>query len=161
MEAVVAVVGTLFGAVIGGLGSFLVQRTADRTRERTRLAELRRDTYVGFLAAAHALFVELRGICRTPSDDQRSRLRAVSTDDAQLSFEQVRLVGGEAVVTHAAEIWRWLRRHRVPEGDDTTPEAVHAWQESYWNMRWDFMQAARKEAGLPPLDRARAGTGTR
>lgn len=159
MDGVIAVIGTLLGALLGASGAFLAQRTADRARERQRLADLRREAYVGFLAAVHRMFVQVSRIYRDhPSDPGVvQQLAGVSPEAAQLCFEQVRLLASNDVAECASGLWSAMRRHSVPLGHDLSSDARRAWRNDYWTMRGDFTQAAREEMGLAALDWTRVG----
>ena len=81
----------------------------------------------------------------------------VSLQQAQAALEALRLVASDGVAVPAAAIWQHLRQRRVAINGDGDRAAYKAWQAKYWLLRREFVDSARVEVGLAPLDWARAG----
>lgn len=164
MEAWAAVVGTLLGGLLGALGGYFTQASQHRREAKERRVETRRVVYAAWLSELHEYFAALNDVTgkyrHQPGAPQlAAELRSVSPQRAQVSLEEVRLVGGQKVTAAAARQWELMRRHDVPTGRYTRPDEWGAWRDQYWDRRRAFLDAARAEFGLPPLDWVEAGVG--
>lgn len=158
MEALVAVLGTLLGGVLGAAGTHFNQRSAQKHASDERLASLRRVAYLDFLSAVHEMFELVGAIHR----DQRSgvvgteeaslRLRAVPSGSGQRALEDVRLVASSDVAATAADLWARMRREPAPTGSQPSWSQFVEWRPRYWTARREFIDAARHDIGLRGLD---------
>ena len=157
-----AVVGTLLGAVVGVVGSYLVQRTSYRNESEERLGTTRREAYLDFLQGTHHMFVQINAAHHDfqrgnlNESDARERLRSVSAAEAQSSLEALRLVATDPVAAAAARLWAHMRRNASPLGDLHRPRYVE-WRHGYWKRRRAILDAARSDTGFAPLDWDSAG----
>lgn len=164
MDSLLAVAGTLLGTLLGGMGTYLSQRSQHQRAAEERLTDLRRQAYVAWLSAAGRMYTEVQSVHRhhweqqTQLQELRRELKAISAREAQDALELVRLLAkDEAVFKGAALLWAHLRRHEMTRGLAASREAWAAWQDAYWQMHRAFVQAARLEVGLAPLDWDQAG----
>ncbi|TYL45642.1 hypothetical protein FXB39_16850 [Nocardioides sp. BGMRC 2183] len=163
MESFVAVAGTLFGALIGVSGSYLIQRNSYRSASGERLADLRRQTCLEFLASAHEMFVQIDEIHRLlrrrmlTEDVAKDQLVKVDAGSTQTALEALRLVASDGVAESAAELWIQLRRRDEPRGRLMDRRHYDDWRDSYWLARRRIIDSARRDIGFEPLDWASAG----
>ncbi len=167
MDAALAVAGTLLGVILGTVGARLNYMSAFRREAGERLAASRRETYVEWLTELNGVY---RAIWEPSSSFHRDRitgeelwhaLHDVSPVAAQASLENVRLIATNPVAGVAAQLWAHARREAVPRGRDQSLEGWKSWQETYWTLRRDFLDAARMDIGFEPLDWATAGVHNR
>ncbi len=163
MNAIVAVVGTLAGTLLGVLGSYFTQSVSYRREADERLATMRRQVYVDWLTCLHDIF---SGVRRASSrhrqghstvDELQRELRDVPASQTQATLENIRLVAGDPVVARAADLWTHMRRDAVPLGGDRSVEGWRQWQDRYWALRRQFLDAARADLGFSHLNWADAG----
>jgi hypothetical protein len=158
VDVVVAVIGTLVGTLIGVLGSYLTQRSHNAYESSERIATVRREVYVAYLSAGHALFMVLNPIIREAVADKwnqvnlQAELRAIDPAETQVCFESLRLVASQPVASKAASVQRCLRRHPAVLGYDISGAARRAWLDSYWQARRDLIDSVREELGFKRLD---------
>ncbi|WP_299053650.1 hypothetical protein [uncultured Nocardioides sp.] len=152
------VIGSLGGTVVGLCGGLVAQRISYHREALERLSVARRDSYLRWLTAVHGVFEVIASAHRAlrrdelAEGDARREISGMTVADAQIRLEELRLVAGDEVASAAARIWRHMRRDRVALGHDLSAEAWRAWRDSYWNLRRAFLDAARVETGLGPLD---------
>lgn len=158
-DAVLAVVGTLLGALLGTLGTYAVQRGRNKHETQERVAALRRETYVSYISAAHRLYVNLNALTRSavaenwPADRlQEELLRKAPSDEALQSFESVRLIASPDVAAAAANLQRCLRRDPALRTRVLSGSLRRGWQDRYWEARRGFTDSVRRELGFEPLD---------
>ncbi len=162
MESVVAVIGTLLGATVGVVGSYLIQRAQLKRETHERLSDLRRETYLAWVTRVHAYFASAREASRPKlSENQRvtKRVRPERTDPvpAQTALEGLRLVASDEAAASAAKVWSHLRRHKVPDHGAASMAEWNEWQDDYWTLRRNFLDAARRDLGFEPLNWLDAG----
>jgi hypothetical protein len=163
MDAFVAVLGTLLGGLLGAAGTYVNQRSARRSESQEKLGTLRREVYLRYMLAVHAMYTQVAEIHRTHRDqaitdeDAVRRLRAVPAQDAQLALEDLRLVSGDHGVAVAAKVWSQMRRSPSPIGENVTWAGFTEWRNEYWTARRDMTDAARADLGYQPLDWSTAG----
>ncbi|WP_433729637.1 hypothetical protein ACQP0C_00905 [Nocardia sp. CA-129566] len=165
MQSLIAVVGTLLGAVVGVLGSYTTQSLSYRRESSERLATVRRQAYVEFLVAVHDMYVQILAIHRTqragtmtPVEATQS-LHEIPSRNAQAALENLRLLAGDVVAGDAAFLWARMRRDAEPLGRDLDAQRFAAWRERYWDSRRKFIDAARRDIGFRSLDWSTAGVG--
>ncbi len=98
MDALLAVVGTLLGTVLGGVGTYLSQRSQHQRAAEERLTDLRRQAYVAWLSAVGRMYTQVQAAHRrhweeqTPLQELKRELKAMSAREAQDALELVRLL---------------------------------------------------------------------
>jgi hypothetical protein len=158
----IGVIGSLGGVTLGLIGSVTNQKLSYRRESGERLAAARRATYLAWLAKVQQLYDSIANIHRQStrgtleSAAGARQLRELSSLEAQTALEELRLVSGDEVAAAAATVWSHLRREKVPIGQDMDPAHWRQWREGYWELRRSFLDAARVETGLSPLDWAAA-----
>ena len=163
MNAVIAVVGTLVGTALGALGSYVTQSTGYRREARERLEAVRRQVYVQWLTTLHETYNQVREASSrhrhgvTTVEHLVTELRQVSPEQTQSALEGVRLVASDAVAASAATLWAHLRRESVPQGGERSSDGWRLWRDNYWDLRRQFINAARGDLGFQPLDWTQAG----
>jgi hypothetical protein len=154
--SIIAVIGTLLGTVLVGVGSYVTQTVRYDREAAERLNTIRREAYVEWLGRSHFIYQSVKTAWAagpTPSPHERWQvLRAISPIESQAALESLRLVAGDSVAATAAALWRHLRQHHVAASGAGSRDEYKAWQGSYWTLRRQFVDAARVEVGLPPLD---------
>ena len=170
MDALIAVVGTLLGGLLGAVGSHVTLKSAYQRESQERLGAVRRQAYVEFLTAVHDMFSEVGNSYRLhrrgelTAEQTKLRLGAVSTRQAQATLENLRLLATDSGAAAAANLWQHMRGHHVPLGalrleDRWERRPLDDWREEYWQFRRDLVDAARKDMGFSGLDWRRAGVG--
>jgi hypothetical protein len=163
MDGIVAVIGTLLGALLGAAGTLIAQRNQHAHEATERQRALQREACIDWLRVIHELFESVRSASRAhrrgdiDAEEYGRRVRNLSSVRAQDSLETLRIVSGDGVTAGAAELWAHLRRQPVPIGQDASTEGWVRWDNQYWALRRAFINAARREQGLPDLDWARVG----
>lgn len=158
MDAIVAVAGTLLGTVLGAVGTYITQWRTQKRELDERNRELRRERYVEYLTCVHQIFSEIRSLSmalresRLSNVDYLTALHGVSTEPAQVALEHLRLVAGQDIAAAAAGLWTHMRSEAVPRGSDLTRDGWRGWYRDYWSLRRRFLNAARRDLGLPELD---------
>jgi hypothetical protein len=130
--SVIAVLGTLGGAVVGGVLTLLVQRSNHRHEDRTRWHADRLRAYSGFIGAADAGFHSFTA-GRAGADE--TMLQIYDAADA------VSILGTSGV-SKAAEAWIDALRLLV---DEPSPDRLRP----VVDRRADFVVAVRQELGVP------------
>ena len=154
----IGVIGSLGGVTLGWIGSLASQQLSYRREAGERLAAARRATYLDWLAKVQQMYDSIAKIHRQAirgdidAAAAGAQLRDLSSLEAQTALEELRLVAGDQVAAAAAEVWSHLRRERVPIGHDLEPAHWRRWRADYWNVRRTFLDSARLETGLRPLD---------
>jgi hypothetical protein len=165
----VAVAGTLLGALVGALSTYFTQAASYQRESSERQRDLRRKVYLEWLRLTHQLFAAVDQVVREHPESSTeavvSALNRIPAEPGQVALENVRLVANEDVAEWAANMWAHLRRELVPQGqrpsNATWAEAWRAWDVKYWSLRRAFVDAARTDFGLPPLDWRRAGVSSK
>lgn len=164
-SAVIAVVGTLLGAVVGTLGAYFTQTVAYQREATERERELKRETYLQWLTRVHAVFTQVGQASRqhragpTDLDEYAEAVHSVPIEPAQVALEHLRMVSNQEVAAAAARMWTHLRREPVPTGRDGSASGWEAWREGYWVLRREFLDAVRVDLGLAKLDWEEVGVG--
>lgn len=165
MNAVIAVVGTLIGTVLGALGSYVTQSVGHNREAKERLEAVRRQVYVEWLTRLHETYNQIRDASsrhrngRTTAEQLIQELQRIAPEQTQSSLESVRLIAGDAVAASAANLWAHLRREPVPRARDRSSDGWRTWRDAYWGLRREFINAARADLGFKDLDWAYAGVG--
>ncbi|TWD82590.1 hypothetical protein FB561_3725 [Kribbella amoyensis] len=165
MESLIAVLGTLLGAIVGVAGTYLTQRSSYRRESEERLATARRHAYVDFLTAVHDLYTQVVELRRVHREDGRTRqetvaeVRLLSAREAQARLESLRLLASELPASRAAALWDHLRGDGLMRGQDLEGQRFRAWRDTYWLSRRRFIDAARLDTGLDELDWSQAAAG--
>jgi len=159
--SIVAVIGTLLGTTLGIFGSYVTQRASHDREAAECLNSKRREVYIEWLGCVHSIYQAVKaawGGKPLPQPEDRWRdLRAVSPTESQAALESLRLVASDRVAITAAALCRHLRQEAVTTTGAGTKDDYNAWQDMYWKLRRQFVDAARLEVGLPPLDWKAAG----
>ena len=159
MDALIAVLGTLLGGLLGAVGTHLNQKSAHRSEAGERLATLRRQVYLEYLAAVHELYGHVDDVHRAHHDGAAGddvafqQLRGLSSRPAQTALENVRLVAGDGVKGEAEALFELMRREKPPLGQDLSWAVYRAWQKKYWKARRELTEVARSELGFDDRDR--------
>lgn len=163
METILAVAGTLLGTLLGTVGAHLSHQSGFRHEATERLAITRRQAYIGFLTDVNDIYRQVQGLSRQFRQGQMSAdamveaLRQVPSAAGQAALENVRLVATRDVAANAALLWAHLRRSAVAQGASRSTPDWRAWQDRYWELRRNFLDAARADTGFEPLDWETAG----
>lgn len=161
----IGVLGTLLGTVVGLAGSYFSQRAAYRREAAERLAAVRREIYVDFLASVHQMYIVVRRLHREhgagtlSAQESAERLRSLSPESAQVALESLRLVASDSVAAAAGELWARMRVDAEPLGADLTTRRKVRWRRRYWNDRRALIDAARVDSGFGSLEWPAAGVG--
>lgn len=130
------------------------EREHVRNIEKLRIeaAERRSDVASGrqvqavarFLAASLAIYSQIvahRREWESEADDvrYRNRLLAIDSTDAQIAFEEVRLVSSDDVTSKANLLWQHLRGREVPRGLRLDRNDWIGWKNAHWSMRKDLI----------------------
>jgi|GEM_PF-3237782 len=118
--------------ILGAVGSFAAESIRHRKARREALADSLRTTrserYIAFIDAAHSAAHTLGRMadgCPDPLAADSDRYWLVDSDVAQ-KFRTLQLVGGDAVVAHAAEVRSALESFR-----DAVKAGVVYWSDDY------------------------------
>jgi hypothetical protein len=159
----VAVAGTLAGAIVGALLSYINQMVGYRRESAERARVTQRESYIDFLTRLDSMYGQMRETSGAHRRGEISKtelvetMRGISPRAAQSSLEGLRLVASDSVAECAAKLWSHMRRDPVPQGVETSSTAWRQWQTSYWELRRALLDAARQDLGKAPLDWDRAG----
>jgi hypothetical protein len=154
----VGVIGTLGGVTAGWLGTMASQRFSYRREATERLTAERRVTYLAWMSKVHVMYEAIAMIHREATTgvvepaSAAHQLREASSTDAQTALEDLRLLATDDLAAAAAAMWSHLRRDPVPLGHDLNPAHWRTWRDAYWELRREFLNAARVETGFQPLD---------
>lgn len=74
MDVALAVIGTLAGTLIGAFGGYLPQRSRNAYESSERIATVRRDVYLAYLSAGHAVFIAPSPIIREAVADKWTQI---------------------------------------------------------------------------------------
>jgi hypothetical protein len=159
VDAFIAVLGTLLGGVLGAVATYVNQKSAHRSEAAERLATLRRQVCLEYLAVVHELYGQVDDVHRAHhdgavGDDVASQqLRGVSSRPAQTALENVRLVASDGVKGEAEALFELMRREKAPLGQDLSWSVYRDWQTKYWKARKELTEVARSELGFDDHDR--------
>lgn len=162
-NAWIGVIGALAGVLAGWGGNMIAQRQAYARESTERLTDVRRRAYLEWLTSVHHLYDVLAASQRAlrageaDADEVARTVRNLPTGETQVCLEELRFVAGDAVAARAADLWNHMRRQRVALGQDVSAAGWRTWRERYWGLRRAFIDAARMETGLEPLDWDAAG----
>lgn len=141
---------------MGAVGTYLTQRASYQREFEERLAVTRRQAYVEWLREVHDVFVLVRAAWTdNPMPPAESRWRAcreISPSAAQAALEALRLVASDSAAAAAARLWDHMRRPEVAISGMGTKADFVAWRRLYWMLRHSFVDAARLDIGLEPLE---------
>jgi hypothetical protein len=127
-------------------------------RMRLELAERRADAAEGqqvqamakFLAESLAIYTQITMIRQSWERDRddakcRDALLSISPADAQMAFEEVRLLASESVTEKADRLWQHLRGQDVPRGRRFDREDWTAWKDGHWALRKALISQGQAE----------------
>jgi hypothetical protein len=143
MQPYLPVMGTLLGAVIGSLGTFLIQRSAFVRERRSRLFDARRAACLTMLSAFHQQYLRLLTTDKMHTDEQ-DRIRAfreIESHEAQSALDGLRLVMDGEPARLAREFWQHLRGTPFAKGRDNR---INEWKNTYWSKRDEFFAAVHR-----------------
>lgn len=163
--AVIALAGALLGALIGALSSYLVQKASYLREADERQKTFLRSVYLDFLREIFLFYRSVGDVYQKhkASPDLQAAaadFAALSPGAAQSALEHLRLTASDDVAARAARRWAHFRKEPVPLGQDTSSKAWGKWSDRYWMLRREFLDSARKELALSPLDWSKAAVGS-
>jgi hypothetical protein len=163
--AIIAVAGTLLGALIGALSSYYVQRASYLRESDERQKVFLRSVYLDFLREIYLFYRSVGDVYHEHkhSSDLRAagaEFAAIPPGRVQSALEHLRLAADDEVAASAARLWAHFRKEPVPVGRDPSGQAWERWSDRFWMLRREVLEAAREELGLGPLDWSKAGVGT-
>ncbi len=136
----------------------IAQRQAYARESAERLTDVRRRAYLQWVASVHRLYDAMAAAQRAlrageaDADEVARTVRNLPTGETQVCLEELRFVAGDSVAASGAALWNHLRRQKVALGQDVSAAGWRTWRERYWELRRAFVDAARVETGLEPLD---------
>ena len=155
MSGAVGVIGTLVGVLLGAFGAYLSQRSNLRMQSNEKINETRRICYSAWLTEVHRIEFALR---RSSLDvitgkltqvDSNEKLSKLSWIEAQGALEELRMVAGVDTARMATRLWRHMDKN--PRHDPTS-DLYTEWRSQYWHLRREFINSARNEFSVIPLD---------
>jgi hypothetical protein len=159
VDAFIAVLGTLLGGVLGAVGSYVNQKAAHRSEAGERLAAMRLQVYLDYLAAVHELYGQVDDVHKAHHDGAvgdevaSQQLRGVTSRPTMTALENVRLVASDGALARAEELFELMRREKPPLGQDLSWPVYRDWQKKYWKARKELTEVARSELGFDDHDR--------
>ncbi|GAA4929652.1 response regulator [Actinoplanes utahensis] len=137
------VIGTLLGALIGSVSTFLIQRSSFERERRSRLFDARRTACLTMLCAFHQQYLHLLAVHEenTDGEEREKAFRRIESDEGQSALDGLRLVMDGESVRLAREFWQHLRGTPFAKGRE---QRVGEWKIVYWNKRTKFFEAVSR-----------------
>jgi hypothetical protein len=147
IDAIVAVVGTLLGGVVGAGLTFIQQRAQRAHDDRVRFHQARLDAYDKFYGAAmNLMHAASNWLGKSPREGALSDVIGKEQSELHTVFPRVRLVGSEAVVDAATELQQLVEDEPMIAALKSTDALLDA----ATPLVVKFESAVRKELGTDP-----------
>ena len=163
--AIIAVLGTLAGALIGSAITHFTQVAAFRREASERQVNLRREAYLDWLAEVSILSKVLRDAHRRflhqirDQEGLQADLRGASSTGLQKAQERLRLVAPSGVLAASSPLTYHLRKEDLPSVGVSSGGEYRAWVSELWRLRRLFIEQARRDVGSSDIDWTTAGVG--
>ncbi|MET8858741.1 hypothetical protein [Streptomyces sp. NPDC004579] len=153
-------IATLLGALIGVVGTLLIERNRARKAEQHEKGHARAEAYIAFVVAVHATSGNLRTlalkIAAVPEEEQLQQARdAFRSSGLYAAREHVVLVAPERIAHAADAVFVALRglRQVVAEGGSVHELAYLSEVENYAAALGHLRSMIRTDLGEVPLER--------
>src|SRR5262245_3368998 len=147
-------VASVVGLVVGAVLTLGTQWVDFQRSDRQQAREMKRLLFADFLGALQELFEETRHVYSARFDGSASAqevfasLLDISGRKCLHYLDQLRFVADKKLVTTADEVWRLVRDVAGPYKPLETSEECQAWADRYWELRHNFVDAARADVGI-------------
>ena len=149
MDQLFVLLGTLAGAVVGALGTWVVQRDVYRQQARDKQRDTERAAIVQWLVCSHDLYQITRAAQRKFVKDvdkaaYTAALDASHSAESLAALEQLRLVCDATVQDAAEQMWRHLRYEASRFTESVPPMSTREWDDAYWAIKRNLTNLARE-----------------